>query len=127
MRDRDKGCADVISRTPKEGEKEVGMMGAIGRGSGQKGKSGTVVKAPEKAGKPKKPARKTDLIGGRVRVECSDGQFYQGRVHSWDNGSKEYKIILDDGASTPLAPLRVQFPLLASLSLPADSDTLPFP
>jgi hypothetical protein len=105
-------------------------MGANGRGNGKKGKLGHVAKdKPKKpAGKPTKPARKTDLIGARVRVECSDGQFYQGRVHSWDtNGSKEYKIILDDGASTPLAPLRVQFLLLASLSLPADSDTLPFP
>ena len=102
------------------------MMGN-GKCSEKKGTLGTVVKAAGKAGKPRNPARKTDLIGARVRVECSDGQFYQGLVHSWDNTSKEYKIILDDGASTPLAPLRVQFPLLASLSLPADSDTLPFP
>lgn len=104
-------------------------MGANARGNGKKGKLGNVVKdKPKKpAGQTKKPSRKTDLIGARVRVECSDGQFYQGRVHSWDNGSKEYKIILDDGASTPLPPLRVQFLLLASLSLPADSDTLSFP
>ena len=36
-------------------------------------------------------------IGRRVRVECSDGNKYDGIVALWDAKAAEYKIVFDDG------------------------------
>lgn len=36
-------------------------------------------------------------IGRRVRVECSDGNKYDGLVSLWDAKVSEYKIVFDDG------------------------------
>jgi hypothetical protein len=32
-----------------------------------------------------------------VRVQCSDGRFYEGRVQGWNSKIAEYDILLDDG------------------------------
>lgn len=41
--------------------------------------------------------KKKTLVGCRVRVQCSDGAFYEGAVASWEENKAEYKIVLDDG------------------------------
>ena len=53
-----------------------------------------VERAPEGA---KKSGSEGPLVGARVRVQCSDGVFYDGGVTAWDAASAEYKIVLDDG------------------------------
>jgi hypothetical protein len=37
------------------------------------------------------------LLGVRVRVQCSDGAFYEGKVTGWDPALAEWQILLDDG------------------------------
>jgi hypothetical protein len=43
------------------------------------------------------PGPRPELIGAWVRVQCSDGCFYEGRIRGWDSKIAEYLILLDDG------------------------------
>ena len=52
------------------------------------------MKRAEKASK----KAKEDVIGRRVRVECSDGVKYQGVVKSFDRKKGEYLLLFEDGA-----------------------------
>ena len=70
-------------------------------------------RAPEGA---KKSGSEGPLVGARVRVQCSDGVFYDGGVTAWDAASAEYKIVLDDGnpaEAHALPDARMRAPLLA--------------
>ena len=71
-------------------------------------------KAPAKAAAETVPAKKVKAasakhpvvsVGTRVRVQCADGEHYEGNVDSWDASAGEWKIVLDDGGPHPsLAP-----------------------
>ena len=43
------------------------------------------------------PSPRPELIGAWVRVQCSDGRFYEGKVQGWNSRRAEYDILLDDG------------------------------
>ena len=69
-------------------------------------------KAPAQAAAETVPAKKLKAasakrpvvsVGTRVRVQCADGEHYEGNVDSWDASVGEWKIVLDDGGP-PLPP-----------------------
>ncbi len=53
--------------------------------------------AKRKTSKNEEDALSHPHIGRRVRVQCSDGEKYDGTVIEWDAAQSEYKIIFDDG------------------------------
>lgn len=96
----------MVPAAPAVGE--AAKTPAKGTDKAKGGQDGVVKAAPEKGEAARASAKGTGkakgghggkkaLIGTRVRVECSDGSFYEGNVDSWDAGSKEYRIVLDDG------------------------------
>ena len=56
-----------------------------------------VVRAEAAERRAKEACRRRDLIGARVRVECQGKEYFDGIVDSWDEGQREFKIVLDDG------------------------------
>ena len=54
--------------------------------------------------------KKKKLVGYRVRVQCSDGAFYEGAVASWVENKAEYRIVLDDGIFASIPPHLVRLP-----------------
>ncbi len=58
---------------------------------------------PAKKGKAASSKHPVVFVGTRVRVQCADGEHYEGNVDSWDAAAGEWKIVLDDGGP-PLPP-----------------------
>jgi len=63
-----------------------------------------VIRAEAAELRAKEARRRQALLGARVRVQCTEG-FFDGTVDSWDDGLREFLILLDDGAPLPRACL----------------------
>ena len=93
-----KGITLGSARSGKSGEREAKQPNLAEM------RDQRVIRAEAAELRAKEARRRQALLGARVRVQCTEG-FFDGTVDSWDDGLREFLILLDDGAPLPRACL----------------------